>query len=72
MSQDTVAVRITRELYKMASDYVERSNGEFKSVDEFVEFCLREILSEERSEKSHYTKEEEEQLKERFKALGYI
>ncbi|GBC70059.1 hypothetical protein HRbin01_01767 [archaeon HR01] len=72
MSSDRVSLSINRDLYSKIVEYVEKSGGEFKSVEEFVEFCLSEILSENRSAPAAYSKEEEEQLKERFKALGYI
>jgi len=46
----------------------------FASVSEYVTFVLREvIMSLEEEEKSEvFTKEEEEKIKERLKALGYI
>jgi len=71
MGEEKVTVHISKELYEKAKKYVEESEGEFKSVDEFVEFVLKEVLSEEVEEKV-FTKEEEEKIKERLRALGYI
>jgi len=66
---EKVTVQISRELYEKARKYVEEL-GEFKSVDELVEFVLNELLSEEEGEA--LTPEEEEKIKERLRALGYI
>lgn len=71
MSEEKVAVHISKELYEKAKKYVEESEGEFKSVDDLVEFVLKEVLSEEIKEEV-FTKEEEEKVKERLRALGYI
>jgi len=68
---DKVAVHISRELYEKAKRRVEESEGEFKSVDEFIEFVLRELFEEEEEELT-YTPEEEEEIKRRLRALGYI
>lgn len=48
---------------------VEESGGEFKSVGDYVEFVLKEVVKEE-SEEETYTKEEE--IKKRLKSLGYL
>ncbi|RLG77893.1 MAG: CopG family transcriptional regulator [Thermoprotei archaeon] len=67
---DKVQISIARELYEKAKRFVEEQGG-FSSVEELVEFLLREVLSE---EESSYTmsKEDEEKVKERLRALGYI
>ena len=67
---DKVQISIARELYEKAKRFVEEQEG-FSSVEELVEFLLREVLSE---EESSYTmsKEDEEKVKERLRALGYI
>ena len=41
-------------------------------MEEFIEFVLEEVLSEERVEGARLSEEEEEKVKERLKALGYI
>ena len=50
---------------------MERSGGEFKSVEDYVEFILEEILKGDEEEQV-YSKEEEEEIKKRLRALGYI
>jgi Arc/MetJ-type ribon-helix-helix transcriptional regulator len=50
----------------------ERIKGtDFTSVSGYVKYVLEEILSE-GEEKKSFAKEDEEQIKERLRALGYI
>ena len=44
---------------------------EFSSVDEYVNFVLEEVLKEEEPETA-FSKEDEEEVKKRLKALGYL
>ncbi len=71
MSEEKVQVTIPRKLYEKAKKYIEKYGG-FNSVDELVEFLLEEALREEGEEAKPYTTEEEEKVKERLRALGYI
>ncbi len=71
MSQEKIPVYISKELYEKVKKEVEESGGEFKSVEEYVEFVLQELLKEEEEEQV-YSKEEEEEIKRRLKALGYL
>ncbi|RLE99564.1 MAG: CopG family transcriptional regulator [Thermoprotei archaeon] len=68
---EKVAVEISKEIYDKVKKFIEDS-GEFKSVEEFVEFVLREVLEEEGAEEAVYSKEEEEEIKKRLRALGYL
>jgi len=43
-----------------------KSGGEFKTVEEYIEFVLTEILREDEQEQA-YTPEEEEEIKERLR-----
>ncbi|MFQ5940576.1 MAG: hypothetical protein ACE5KA_02610 [Nitrososphaerales archaeon] len=45
---------------------------EFKSVEEYVNFVLTEVVKDDEEHQSTYTKEEEEEIKNRLKSLGYI
>ena len=58
---EKVSIEIRKDLYDRVKEEVERSEGEFKSVEEYIEFVLEELLSE-----------EEEEIKRRLRALGYI
>jgi len=62
-------VLIDRELYERAKKYVEQQ-GTFSSVDELVEFLLRQLLEEQQGEVM--SREEEEAVKDRLRRLGYL
>ncbi len=66
---EKVTIQISKELYEKASQYIEKVGG-FNSVEEFVEFVLNEILTEE--EKTELSKEDEELVKQRLRSLGYL
>ncbi|MET1128109.1 MAG: CopG family transcriptional regulator [Thermoproteota archaeon] len=68
---DRVQVSISKELYEKAKKFIEEQGG-FSSVDELVEFLLQEVLSPEEQAGAAMSKEDEEKVKERLRALGYI
>ena len=63
--------RSSEELVDEISRRVDQSGGEFKTIEEYVEFVLTEILKENEQEQA-YTPEEEKAIKERLRRLGYI
>ncbi len=71
MSSEKVAVYISKELYEKAKKFIEEQGG-FSSVEELVEFVLNEVLSGEEETSRVLSKEDEEKVKERLRALGYI
>lgn len=73
MCEGKVAIYVSRDLYREIRNRVKESGGEFKSVEEYVEFVLAELLKEENvEEKKVFTPEEEEIIKKRLKNLGYL
>jgi len=44
----------------------------FTSVSSYVTYVLREVVSEEEEEAEPFSKEDEERVKERLRALGYL
>ena len=44
----------------------------FTSVSSYVTYVLREVVSEEEEKAEPFTKEDEERVKERLRALGYL
>jgi len=60
-------IEIPDELYKKIEGKLKEAD--FKTVDEYVEFILKEFFEEDEEE---YTPEEEEKVKERLRALGYL
>jgi Arc/MetJ-type ribon-helix-helix transcriptional regulator len=68
---EKVSIEIRRDLYDKAKKFIEEQGG-FSSVEELVEFLLEEVLSSEEAEERGLSKEDEEKVKERLRALGYI
>jgi hypothetical protein len=70
---DKVPIYVSKSLYQIIEQRVKDSNGEFRNVEELVEFVLNEVLKEEETEPDQvYTKEDEEAIKQRLKSLGYL
>jgi metal-responsive CopG/Arc/MetJ family transcriptional regulator len=44
----------------------------FSSVSGYVTYVMREVISEEETEAEPFSKEDEERVKERLRALGYM
>ena len=72
MSKDYVTIGIPRRLYEEIRKRVEKSQGEFKDAQEYIEFVLNEVVKEDEEPKIAYTPEEEEEIKKRLKQLGYL
>lgn len=67
---DKVPVYISKSTYERVREFISRVGG-FSTVEELVEFVLREVLSG-GMEGSEISREDEEKVKERLRALGYI
>jgi Arc/MetJ-type ribon-helix-helix transcriptional regulator len=65
-----VKVPISKDIIKIIQKEVKASGGEFKNVTEYIEFVLTELLED--VDETAYTPEEEEKIRERLRALGYI
>lgn len=65
-----VNVRISKNLIDQIQKQVDQSQSEFKTPEEYIEFVLTEILRDE--EEENLIPEEEEAMKNRLRALGYI
>ena len=63
-------VYLSTELYEKIAERA-KSTG-FNSVDEYVIFVLEEVLKDDEDETQAVSKEDEEEVKKRLKALGYI
>jgi len=69
MGGDETIIRIPKSLYKKIEERLK--DTEFKSVSEYATHLLREAL-EGMEEEPVFSKEEEEKVKERLRALGYL
>jgi Arc/MetJ-type ribon-helix-helix transcriptional regulator len=68
MKEERKAVSLPAELYRKIEERI--GTTEFSSVDEYVMFVLEEVLKEE--EEPAFSGREEEEVKKRLKALGYL
>jgi Arc/MetJ-type ribon-helix-helix transcriptional regulator len=70
MEKEFTNVSIPTSLYKKIEEKIK--DTEFTSVSSYVTKVLRESLSKEEEQQQPLSKEDEEKVKERLKALGYI
>jgi hypothetical protein len=70
MEKEFKNVSIPTTLYKKIEEKIKGS--EIKSVASYATKVLRESLSKEESAPDELSKEDEEKVKERLKALGYL
>jgi len=63
-------VSIPRPLYDKVKKKINDTG--FTSVSDYVVFVLRELMAEEDEGKKAFSKEDEEKVKSRLRALGYI
>jgi len=70
MEKEFTNVSIPTSLYKKIEEKIKGS--EFPSVSDYITKMLRRNLSEEQTKQEAFSKEDEEKVKERLKALGYI
>ena len=70
MEKEFTNISIPTSLYKKIEEKIKGS--EITSVSSYVTKVLREGLSKEEGSEQPLTKEDEEKVKERLKALGYI
>ncbi|WP_456367319.1 CopG family transcriptional regulator [Thermococcus sp.] len=69
--EEFVEVKIPKSLYERIKEQIEGSG--FESVDEYVTYVLREVLANlEGEDEEVFSEEEEEKVKERLRALGYL
>ena len=70
LDKDEFTIVVSRKLFEKLKEKVSHSNGEFKTIREYVEFILEEVLDEDSFQV--FNLEDEEKIKERLKKLGYI
>jgi len=70
MDKEFTTVSIPTSLYKRIEEAIKGT--EFASASSYIVKVLRESLSKDQRSEDVFTKEEEEKVKEKLKALGYI
>jgi Arc/MetJ-type ribon-helix-helix transcriptional regulator len=70
MDKEFTTIAIPTSLHKKIEEFIKGT--EYGSVASYITKVLRESLSKAEPASEAFTKEEEEKVKERLKALGYI
>jgi metal-responsive CopG/Arc/MetJ family transcriptional regulator len=70
MEKESKTVSIPASLYKKIEEVIKGTD--VAAVSNYVAKVLREKLSQEENTEGAFSKEDEEKVKERLKALGYI
>jgi hypothetical protein len=70
MAQDKVTLKIPRPIYSKLKKVIEGSG--FGSVNEFVVYVLRDLISSGIEETEDLTKKEIDAIRQRLKNLGYL
>ncbi len=70
MEKEFTDISIPASLYKKIEEKIKGS--EIESVSSYITKVLRERLSKEEAGQEELSKEDEEKVKERLRALGYI
>ena len=70
MDKEFTTISIPTSLYKKVEEAIKGT--EFASASSYIVKVLRESLSKDQRSEDVFTKEEEEKVKEKLKALGYI
>lgn len=69
-SKNFTSILIPTSLYKKLEEKIKETG--FSSVSSLVTHIIREYLAKLEEEKEVFSEEEEEEIKERLRALGYI
>lgn len=72
MDRKHTTITIPRPLYEKLKSRIEKTG--FSSVSDYVTYVLRQLVSslEEENKKQEFSKKDEETVKKRLKALGYL
>jgi metal-responsive CopG/Arc/MetJ family transcriptional regulator len=70
MEKESLSVTIPASLYKKIEEVIKGTD--IPSVSSYVAKVLREKLSREETQGEAFSQEDEEKVKERLKALGYL
>jgi metal-responsive CopG/Arc/MetJ family transcriptional regulator len=70
MEKDSMTVSIPSSLYKKIEETIKKTGD--ASVSDYIAKALREKLAQEEKKSDSFSQEDEEKVKERLKALGYI
>lgn len=71
MTDEKVTINISKEISEKIKKRIKGTG--FKTIDSYVEYVLKEVISDlEEETDEELTKEDEEKVKDRLRALGYL
>lgn len=72
MNKEYGEIKVPKEIIRKIEERIKET--EFKTVDEYVNFVLEEVVKETSEEEPEevFSKEDEAKVKERLRALGYL
>lgn len=71
MSEEYGTVKIPKDIIEKIKERIQGT--EFKSVEEYITFVLKEVIKDEDDEPEEvFSEEDEKKVKERLRALGYL
>jgi len=72
MSEEYGEIKIPKDLIQRIEEHIKQT--EFESVDDYATFVLEEVIKEvsEDEPEEIFSEEDEEKVKERLRALGYL
>jgi Arc/MetJ-type ribon-helix-helix transcriptional regulator len=73
LNENKIAVNISKSLHAEIELRVKRSNGAFKSVEDYVEFVLDEFVRQDKRDAINEVKPRvNEEVMKRLRSLGYM
>jgi hypothetical protein len=70
MDKEYGLIKIPKEIIRKIEERIKGT--EFKSVDEYTTFVLKEVIKDNDENEEVFSEEDEQKVKERLKALGYL
>lgn len=70
MNEEYGEIRIPKQLISKIQERIQ--DTEFESVDEYATFVLEEVVKEDEEVEEVFSEEDEEKVKQRLRALGYL
>ncbi len=71
MSEEYGEIKLPKELIRKIEERIK--DTEFESVEEYATFVLEEVVKEDEEDTEEvFSEEDEEKVKERLRALGYL
>jgi hypothetical protein len=74
MTDETISVPISKEFFNIIQSKIKNPQIGFDTVEEYVNYVLKEVLSEDNIDEStdEVSEEESQKIKEELKKMGYI